>query len=211
MRILDIETLSIGDADAYLEPVEAPANYRDPAKIDAYKAEKRAELLARAALDPDLCQIAVVSWLDDGATDPIVLTTERDAERDVLTAFWKGYSPGEPWVGFNLLAFDLPVLIRRSQYLGVHVPNVTLDKYRTPHIDLMQKLSFNGVIRAHSLDFYCRRFGVALEDPYCGKDVAALIAAGNWTAVIQHCRCDVLRTRALAERLGILQGHGVAV
>lgn len=107
-------------------------------------------------------------------------------------------------VGFNILAFDLPVLLRRSQYLGLTAPYINLDRYRTPHCDLMQKLSFNGALKFHSLTFYGKRFAVGVPDATKGSDIAALVQAENWAAVEAHCRADVETTAALAERLGLL-------
>jgi hypothetical protein len=41
--VLDIETVGLPDAASYMEPVTAPANYKDPEKIAAYVAERHAE------------------------------------------------------------------------------------------------------------------------------------------------------------------------
>ena len=112
-------------------------------------------------------------------------------------------------VGFNILAFDLPVLLRRSQYLGLTAPYINLDRYRTPHCDLMQKLSFNGALKFHSLTFYGKRFAVGVPDATKGSDIAALVQAENWAAVEAHCRADVETTAALAERLGLLTPQGL--
>lgn len=49
----DIETRASPAALARLPEPEAPANYKDPAKIAAYVAEKKAQIAAQAALDPD--------------------------------------------------------------------------------------------------------------------------------------------------------------
>jgi 3'-5' exonuclease len=199
--ILDIETYSLDDAAQFIEEPTAPSNYKDPAKIAAYIEEKRVENLSRCALDPDLCRVVAVGTYTDA---PRVLAARTVAEE--LDAIWSAWDAvrDETVIGFNLLSFDLPVLIRRSQYLGIEVPSIALnlDKYRTPHIDLMERLSFNGKIKAHSLDFYCRRFGIAVEDTTTGADVDAMVKAEDWDSVIAHCRADLHKTRLLAERLG---------
>jgi predicted PolB exonuclease-like 3'-5' exonuclease len=210
--VLDIETYSIADADLYLEPVAAPSNYRDQAKITAYQVEKRAEMLSRCALDPDLCRIVAIGSYDDEIEVRTVM--DEDDERDALVEIWERIGIGGKQavlIGFNLLSFDLPVLIRRTQYLGLPVWPINLDRYRTPHIDLMERLSFNGKTRAHSLSFYCRRFGIDVPDEHSGAAVAALVEAGRWEEVASHCRADVLKTRALATRLGYLQYVAEAV
>lgn len=199
--ILDVETFALDGADAYLEPVSAPSNYKDPAKIEQYCVEKRAELLSRCALDPDLCRIVAFGW-DRGEDCGVEIAQHENQERGLLEQLWRAIAMADAVVGFNVLSFDLPVLIRRSQYLGLNVPAVNLDKYRTPHIDLLDRLSFNGKIKAHSLDFYCKRFGIEIDDPHSGTDIDGLVRAGEWDAVAAHCRADVLRTKALATRLG---------
>jgi hypothetical protein len=105
-------------------------------------------------------------------------------------------------VGFNSLSFDLPVLIRRAQLLNIPYPDLNLDRYRTPHIDLLERLSFHGKLTMRSLKFYGRRFGLPVPDETNGKDIAALVAAGDWNAVSMHCAADVELTAALVQRLG---------
>jgi hypothetical protein len=74
--VLDIATAPLEDAGDYLtDPIEAPANYKDEAKIAAYIANARQAKLDKAALDPDLCRISGVAWAwvpDVPAGDPVV-------------------------------------------------------------------------------------------------------------------------------------------
>ena len=55
--ILDCECVGIETASDFLEPIEAPSNYKDPAKIESYIAEATAKAVERCGLDPDLCRI----------------------------------------------------------------------------------------------------------------------------------------------------------
>jgi hypothetical protein len=206
--VLDIETLSLTDADDYLEPVAAPSNYKDPEKIRVYQEEKRTEMLHRCALDPDLCQIVAVGVWSERV--PEVWTLDGDEEATLLHRVWKAVRQSQAIIGFNILGFDLPVLIRRSQYLGIPTPSINLDRYRTPHVDLMERLSFNGKLRYRGLDFYCKRFGIVVEDPYKGKDIAELVAGEDWAGVAGHCLADLHKTHALAERLGFVSATAMA-
>jgi DNA polymerase III epsilon subunit-like protein len=133
------------------------------------------------------------------------LTLDGDEEGTLLQRVWKAVRESQTIIGFNVLGFDLPVLIRRSQYLGLQAPSINLDRYRTPHVDLMERLSFNGKLRYRGLDFYCKRFGIQVEDAHKGKDIAELIAAEDWQAVANHCLADLNKTQALAARLGFLR------
>lgn len=206
--IIDIETYPLGNCGDYLDlsDISAPANYKDEAKIAAYIAEKKAEIVAKAALDLDLCAIVAVGWLREDWNEPLVFTaSDTNEEAHILRSFWNELD-NRVTVGFNQREFDLPILLRRSLYLGVHAPTLNLDKYRSPHIDLMQQLSYNGTKTKRSLNWYCKRFNLDVPcDDNTGKDIAQLVTEGKWDAVAAHCRADVLKTKALAERMGLLK------
>jgi predicted PolB exonuclease-like 3'-5' exonuclease len=206
--ILDLETAAIGDADQYIEPAEAPANYKDAAKIAEYVASATARAVDRCGLDPDLCRIVALGWMFGTDKGPTVRVCKTDTEeKDTLDQFWRDFiAGGEPsMVTFNGLKFDIPVLLRRSLYLRVPHPPINLDRYRTPHIDLFNRLTFNGAIQGHSLKFYLSRFGIPNDDLTSGKDIAALVKAGEWDAVAAHCASDVVSTKLLAERIGAIR------
>src|SRR5262245_5216519 len=205
-RILfDIETVPLGEAGLYLEDVEAPSNYRDPLKIEEYIRGKQREQLERAALDVDLCRVvAIGSMLPDSDQPNVQLAVDEKDEREMLELFFT-LAQQCFFVGFNILDFDLPVLLRRALYLNVDVPYVALDRYRHPRVlDVLQKLTWNGKLKYRSQSFYCRRFGLPVEDDeHEGSDVPALVASGRIDALVHHVRCDVLQVRALAIRLGL--------
>jgi hypothetical protein len=202
LLFFDIETAPVVGAADYIEPGEAPANYKDAEKIRAYVEAAQARELEKCALDLDLCRVVAIAWArNDGEIDD---ATGRD-EREALEAFWQqAREPGIILAGFNCLQFDLPILVRRSQYLGVSVPYLTLAKHRHPGVtDLMQALSFDGLVRARSQAFYCRRFGVTAgrEDAHTGADIGRLVEANDWAAVRVHVRSDVEKLRALYRKV----------
>lgn len=203
--VIDIETISAPDAAEYLklEEIEAPSNYKDPIKIADYIGQKRRERIEKAGLEADLCEVVAVGWLRDTYGVATAYTRQDVSEREMLEALWSvvGF---RATIGFNTLGFDLPVLIRRSQLLGIAHPTLDLGKYRSPHIDLMEKLNMQGRLATRSLAFYCRRFSIPSTDQTSGADIAQMVAAGNWNGVEAHCRADVEKTAALARRLGYL-------
>src|SRR4030067_298390 len=149
-RILfDLETAPLPDAADYLiEPIEAPSNWKDPIKIDAYIAEKQAERLGRCALDPDLCQIIAVGVLRPQG-DVLVLDREHDTEQSMVNVL----IVASEYVGFNILAFDLPVLFTRARYLGIRAnPHIELGRYRHPAVtDLAALLTLGHTQRMQPL------------------------------------------------------------
>lgn len=203
--VLDIETGPLPDAALYFEPVEAPANYKSEAAITKYLDDARAKQLKKAALNVDLAQVLAIGYSSDGAA-PTVLTQQEVGEAAILSAFWQLVQSGTRFIGFNILRFDLPMLLRRSLYLRVPTPLVEVHR-RNPRIcDLMQVLSWDGLLDTHSLAFYLSRFGIAQEDPVKGSDIPALAEAGDWTAIAAHCYSDVKLTTQLAQRMGLLAG-----
>ena len=211
--ICDVETLAHPDAGQWLEPVKAPSNYKDPAKIAAAVAEGTAERDQKLGLDPDCCVIAALGYVVVGSDEPVCDVTygSEHTEAGALDAFWHLYAAPQGQQETRLVTFygrqfDLPVLMRRSMYLGVKFPKLNLDRYRSPHIDVWDVLTYNGALRtAHSLKFYGKRLGIGTLDKVDGGDVAQLAKVGNWDAIREHCLSDVGLTHALASKLGLLE------
>lgn len=208
--VFDCEAVAIDDAGNYLEPVSAPSNYKDEAKIAAYCEQAQREALAKAALDVDLGRIVALGSIQHGNDPTVALARDEQDETDILSEFWSRVTAQSTYsrptlVGFNCLGYDLPLMLRRSLYLGVKAPRFQMGKYRHDGIeDLMLSLSFDGAVKYRGLSFYCRRFGIDIPDETSGKDIATLHAAGDWDGIAAHCRADVLKTAALARRIGVL-------
>lgn len=210
--VLDIETLPHPDASQWLAPVTAAANLKDPAKIAASIAERTAERDDKLGLDPDCCVTCAVGWHVVGGGDPTVDICQNEAqEAEALTRLADAYAAPNGQqetriVTFYGRQFDLPVLMRRAMYLGVKFPKLNLDRYRSPHIDVWDALTYQGALRtAHSLSFYAKRMGFTTLDKVDGGDVASLAKAGNWDAIREHCASDVGLTHAVANKLGLLR------
>lgn len=208
--VLDIETLPHPDAGQWLEPVKPDARCTKPDSIAKSIEEKTAERDDKLGLDPDCCLIAAVGYHVVGRSDPFCDLTygrEKD-EADALEHLWWEFLKDADTriVSFYGRSFDLPVLMRRSMYLGVKHPRLNLDRYRSPHIDVWDALTYGGALRtAHGLAFYGKRMGFTTLDKVDGADVAKLAKAGNWDAIREHCLSDVGLTHAVANRLGLLK------
>lgn len=207
--ILDIETIAMDGVET--EPVQAPANYKDAVKIAAYVAEKQAEQVSKAALYPWTARAIAIGYCDDGDEAVTVKIAKTEVTEGVMLGdFWhrvydRRSGTLESLVTFNGLGFDLPVLVARSRLLGIPTPDISLDRYRSPHPDLMQILTFRGAIQARSLKWFAHRFGLNVDDAFSGKEIATLYEDGNWDAIISHVTSDVTLTRQLAQRLGVIR------
>ena len=161
----DIETEVNPDAVNFIQAPNAPSNYKDADKIAAYIAEKQAETLKTAALDPDYGKIIAIAMTGDLDLEPIVIDYHDYSEKQLLEQFWlyyeecRGYS-----CGYNIIGFDLPYIMRRSFDLGVKAPIIpSLAKYRLePTTDLMGILYNFG--QAKGLKWVCKRYGI--ENPF---------------------------------------------
>lgn len=208
LRVLDLETISNPKAADWLEPVKPDARYTKPESIAASIAEKTAERNAKLALDWDCCRIVALGWVDVGSNDPWCEVCETEEEEaSALTFFWKTYRERDTaLVTFNGLKFDLPVLLTRSVDLGVKHPPLNLNRFKTPHIDVLQYLTRDGARQfPHGLGFYARKYGFTTLDKVNGSDVAALYAAGEFDKIREHCLSDVGLCHAVANKFGLLE------
>jgi len=143
----DIETTANPDAVQLMPDPKAPANLKDPEKIAAAIEEKKRELVEMAALDPDYGRLLSIGYSFGGDAVAVLLNEAvfpgheyAVPEVDMLQRFWDALKDCSGCcVGYNILSFDLPYLMRRSMALGVKLPFVPmLAKFRTdPVTDLM--------------------------------------------------------------------------
>lgn len=207
-RILDLETCGHDQAGSWLDPVKAPANYKDLVKIADYIRDETMERNNKLGLDIDCCRIVALGWHDVGGADPTVhLAKDEFEEREGLKLFWERFN--HRLVTFNGIRFDLPVLVMRSLDLNVPHPELTFaPAWKSSHIDLWERLSLGGARKdVKSLAFYCRKYGFGTLDKVNGADIARLVAEDtpeSWQAVYDHCLSDIGLTHALANKLGIL-------
>jgi len=206
---LDIATMPIDGVSTYLEEPTAPANYKDPDKIAGYVADAKAKAAAEAALDPDLGRISAIGYYVPGEAIQVMRCPTEDAERSALLylagTFLDNTSVSyRHLVGYNSLKFDWPFLIRRAAYLDVPL-ELNLDRYKTPHVDLTERLTHRGALRMRSLGFYVRRLGwTDLAKPLSGAEEALAPSLGRWEELDVSIRHDVEATARLAAWLNVV-------
>lgn len=208
--VVDVETVGLPDAAQYLEPIQPDKRLKDAEKIKADIAEKEQARLERLSLDWNVGRIAALGWWTEREDITIRLCPDEDEERLALVDFWDA-SKHKTIVGYNAKAFDLRFMVQRSRYLSVPYPILDFGKYSKKGVtDLYLDLTFGdgtydqGAMR-RTLHAFCKRFGLSVNDEIQGKDIPALVAAGEWLQVESHLRSDVELTVALARRLGVIQ------
>lgn len=235
--IFDCETYRIDNAADYLEPilpepVKADGRLTDAAKIAADLAKKEAAEMERVkkaiqdqldacALNPYLASVKALGWSwDNEETITVRLAKTDSAEAALLRDFWAmvvDTSTGHvmPLIGFNSRAFDLPLLVVRSMLLGVKAPQLNLDRWRSPHPDVMRELSQNEALKfpkgQGTLRWFAKRFGLNTDDAFSGAEIAQLVESDNWDAIAAHCESDVRLCKQIAQRIGLIRPvHRVA-
>jgi predicted PolB exonuclease-like 3'-5' exonuclease len=123
----DIETIPHENAKYFIPRATAPSNYKDPEKIARFEEAKTAETLEKAALDPDFARIVAIGYVlhvgeseDIKPVDIQVLTAVSPKnERTVLREFFAEADNANTLIGWNIMEFDLPMMLRRAFALRV--------------------------------------------------------------------------------------------
>lgn len=164
----DIETMANPEAVDLMPQPKAPMNLRDAEKIAQAIEEKKREMIENAALDADYGRIVSIG-MSNGVT--FVLLNEEVfpgandsmSEQKMLERFWREFSNCDGrCVGYNILGFDLPYLLRRSMALGVK-PSIlpVTARYRTePVTDLMMILYNWGSEKFKGLKQVAKLYGI---------------------------------------------------
>ncbi len=214
---IDIETLP-GPTRPDPSEIEAPKNYKDPAKIEAYQQEKVEEVYRAQALDSMKGQVLAIGYaLDDGPIECLIQgLDEIFSEPDLLEAFQERLFAEikNPlildWVGHNLRTFDLAWIWRRAlKYRLFPLANlIPRGRYNKRVVDTLELWAADFKDRV-SLDALARFLGLeGKPDGIDGGQVFDFFQAGRLEEIREYCRQDVALTRDVYT---ILTGEDVGV
>lgn len=206
---LDVASAPLADAATFIDKaaIEAPSNYTKPEAIAGYIEKEYARRVAAAGLDLDLARITAVGSHGYSNHQQVVLCQTEADERKELQALAEYFAhfPNMRVVTYGGFHFDLPILMRRSRYLGVTFPKLNLDRYKSPHMDLLLELSDRDPSRRRSLSFYCRRLGwTDLCKTLSGEEESRVFETGRWDDLRSSVEHDVEATIRLGHWLGLL-------
>lgn len=205
--IFDIETGSLPlDQIQHLKPeFKAPANYKDPLKIEENVKEQEARWLADGALSALTGRVLCIGTLE--GPDFQLWADSEDSEMVLLQHWWNWtreyIQGGHLLIGFCSNSFDLPFLIRRSWALQIDVPSCLWDgRYWSRQlIDVAERWACGGREPRDrvSLDNLSKFLGTGQKNGE-GKDFAALWATDKAKAT-EYVKTDCLLTQNAYLRL----------
>lgn len=166
--VFDIETIPQDEAKllALAPEFNAPANLKDPEKIAASIAKKRADYLADAALNWKTAEVVLIGAGDDGGIQSFTAGTEKELVGNFLTLLGDALADGVAAGGHNVKSFDLPMLINRARVHGLKVPATVLSFWKgRPQwaeniFDTLELLSFGKSFDGNGVEDVARVFGL---------------------------------------------------
>ena len=209
--IFDIETGPLPASELVIPPFN-PAdvklgNIKDPdkiaAKIQAAEESHAADYIRNAALDAISGQVLCIGYRIEH-DQPAVLCSDADGEAAMLRQWWAALNDFQrqpKLVGFNIKAFDLPFLIRRSWRHRLTPPYwLRQGRYWNDLIVDLRDVWQLGDSRAHgSLAAISRHLGLG-EKAGNGADFSNLWHTDR-EAAINYCLRDVQLTQQVADIL----------
>jgi DNA polymerase elongation subunit (family B) len=166
--VFDIETIPQDEAKllALAPEFTAPANLKDPAKIEAAIARKRADYLADAALNWKSAEVVLIGAGDDTGIQSFTADTEKELIERFLWLLGRALADGVVAGGHNVKGFDLPMLVNRARVHGLRVPSSVVSFYRGRPtwfegiFDTLEMLSFGRAFEGNGVEEVARVFGL---------------------------------------------------
>jgi len=188
---LDVESIP-SPTPPPLETIEAPANYKDEAKIQAYKLEAQHDLWMKEATVSYKGSLVCAAWALGDGEPKVVSGTEAKVTGALYGAMQLAYHFIGHHVTFDLL-FAAHAGLRHGHGIGKLLE--AKNKWDKPYTDTMELAGFG--LEWHykiTLTNLCKLCGV--EAPWGeGKDVFGWHQAGDYASIERHCLSDLVSMR----------------
>ena len=166
--VFDIETIPQDEARllALAPEFTAAANLKDPEKIAASIAKKRADYLADAALNWKTAEVVLIGAGEDTDIQSLTAGTEKELIGDFLSVVAAALGDGVAVGGHNVKGFDLPLLVNRARVHGLKIPGNILSFWKgRPQwadniFDTLELLSFGKSFDGNGVDDVALVFGL---------------------------------------------------
>ncbi|MEM6362989.1 MAG: 3'-5' exonuclease [Planctomycetota bacterium] len=217
--VFDVESVADGELIA---KVRYPDETLSPAEAVAkYQAERLEQTGSTFIPHTFMTPIAVVIGKVDAEfrLHDIVSLDEPHFRPHVITKhFWQGWEAYQKpqWITFNGRSFDLPLMELSAFRFGLPIPSWFQGSgYQSPrnrfstqaHLDLQELLTNYGAARFNGgLNLAAQMLGKPGKIGLSGDQVQSYCDAGDYKAVSDYCRCDVLDTYFVFLRSMTLMG-----
>lgn len=199
LLFIDIETVPDVKKIEFIPDPEAPKNYTKDETIAEYKLKTKQKNIDEMALNLDFAVIRAMGFgfgFEERSSRLLGMATEGE----LVELFWK-YADNYDYhiVGFNIIGFDLPIILRRSLALGVKPPKVIdLKPYNNSIIDLMLRLYHNKPCpRGCGLKWICKMYGINNSLPDLN---GSMVKDMDDITLVKYNENDIWLTQELAKK-----------
>mgnify|MGYP000677458635 CR=1 FL=1 len=201
---LDIETLP-GSEYPSLDEIQTPSNYKDEAKIQAYKEAKLDEVYRQQALDSMQGRILCIGVAVEDE-EPHTFYTYGENEWDALLELKRviDFLKSSPtFIGHNVKNFDLQWIWRHAARLGLkHLCNrIPRHKFSDRVQDTAEIWAGPDFKAVCSLDRIAAFLGIDGKGEMDGSMVYDAFMAGEHEKIRSYCADDVRLTRSVYKAL----------
>lgn len=192
----DIETVK-GVFKVNADDIAAPSNYKDATKIAEYQQAKIKELESKAGLNSFTAKICCISYAFSN-DDPKYIIGINEVE--VLKEFDALITKPNRFIGWNILAFDLPFIYHRAiKYQLKNLLRYLPKDNREFSCDVMKLVSPTDYRAMISLDSCCNYFGITSpkDGGIDGSKIQGLYDAGQLDKIGSYCNKDVEAMRQI--------------
>jgi len=212
--IIDIETIAVQGQRAIMyrmhlaKTVEAPSNYKDIDKINAYVENAVTDKMNKTSLDPNTGEIALIGILHN-ETHHMFQRTDKISEKQMLEHFltWCKENDIARWMGKGIKRFDFPFIRTRAIVHGLHELNELFRFPRYPDQYLVSDLEDEfwwpgaGPRSFVSQGVIAQALGIEYNADVTGADMGDMWIQRNWDGIVEHCADDLNVCRDIFNRI----------
>ena len=203
----DIESAPLPEDKIIFPEFKADSRIKDPAKIEADIAKKKAAFIDKAALSPNTGQILAIGYQYG---QDVTINEKGKSEAEMLEDFWIRFTDATCKLAcWNASGFDLPFIWGRCMILGVKVPiQARNGRYWGDRlIDLMEVYCGYQYKAMYSLDNACKQIGVdvRIEKEIEGKDFYKYWNGSKeeHEKARDYLKSDLKQTQAIGEHMNM--------
>lgn len=201
----DIETIPTQDdavkADI-LANLKAPANYKKPESIEAWKAENGPAQIEKTSFDAASGHVCTIAWAKNEGEIFADHAETVEQEKQIITNFFSRLDQyhSEKFCGHNLAGFDIPFLTRRAIILGIEIPQSFPRNPKPWDAKVHDTMFMWDSKNFMSMDALCKAMKIDGKEGFDGSMVAKAWSDGEHEKIQDYCADDVYRTREIHKR-----------